>query len=396
MTSPIPGAIAAPVIVFVIAVTVGRWILLHESMTDRLLNRSLAWGAAALILLENEIAPRYGSLMHQLAMGCIVLAVIGLYGTAQLWSGADPRTARLRQRGYDIVAVAAVVVILIVGTSARQEGRLLGAVPDWQSAVVGIAMCLPAIACGRLVWRAGIREFRASRTVHERLVYGGLFAPIIVGSAGLPFSAALLNGQMRIDDPNLVRWAAPNYGAVFLISVVLAVPLVELLAVRAGWDRSKRYCRRLQPLWSDVTAAVPEIVLHPAGGQGEPDVRLIRMTVEIRDALLHLNRYVPTEVVIPRDISANRQYAMRIAHGLRAKVNGRGPTRTVRQARGSTPVSRDFESELRQLLALARVWSRARAAVDAQHADTEKITRPGFSNPGRVVATLRYASRIRP
>ncbi|WP_411156575.1 DUF6545 domain-containing protein [Nocardia abscessus] len=30
-----------------------------------------------------------------------------------------------------------------------------------------------------------------------------------------------------------------------------------------GRDRAGRYCRRLRPLWHDLTAAVPSIVLGP-------------------------------------------------------------------------------------------------------------------------------------
>ncbi|MBF6364604.1 hypothetical protein IU433_10845 [Nocardia puris] len=98
------------------------------------------------------------------------------------------------------------------------------------------ALCLPAVACGRLMWRALWREARrADATRRERLVYGTLLAALTAGAAGLPFSAALLIGRRTVDDPELLRWAVPN----FVVITVAAVPLADVLATRAGLDRSR-------------------------------------------------------------------------------------------------------------------------------------------------------------
>ncbi|MET8780058.1 MAB_1171c family putative transporter [Nocardia sp. NPDC004654] len=382
MNSPIPGVVAAPLIGFVALVTIGRWALLHRTITDRLLNRALAWAAVGMVLLERGIAPRFGSLMHQLSMGCMLFAIMSAYGAAMLWAGADPSGARRRQRRYDLIAAACAVVILVVGTPARHNGTLLGQTPGMWSAISALAFCLPAIACGRVMAGALWRELaRADTTRRERLVYGSLLAALATGACSLPFSALLFGGilgdAVRIEDPDLIRWAWPNFTVIVVSAAVLAVPLLGVLVTRAGWDRSRRYCRRLRPLWTDVTRAVPEIVLDLAAtGRDEPEVRLIRMTVEIRDALLHLNRYAPEDLPMPDGASPTERYARRIAHGICAKAEGCGPANAT--PRTVAPASRDLDSELRQLLELARVWPRARAG-----AETKRPT-PAGASAGRL------------
>ncbi|WP_431952572.1 MAB_1171c family putative transporter [Nocardia lijiangensis] len=376
MNSPVPAAIAALLIGFVGVVALGRWALLHRTAADRLLNRALVWSGVGMVLLERGIAPRFGSLMHQLSMGCMLFAIMSAYGAAALWAGADPENAWRRQRRYHLIAAACAVVILIVGTPARHNGTLLGQTPDAWSALSALAFCLPAIACGRVMAGALWRELaRADATGRERLVYGSLLTALAIGACSLPFSALLFGDAVLIEDPDLIRWAWPIFTVIVLSAAVLAVPLLDVLVTRAGWDRPRRRCRRLRPLWTDVTRAVPEIVLDPtATGRDEPEVRLIRMTVEIRDALLHLNRYAPQDLPMPATASPTERYARRIAHGIRAKAEGCGPANAAPKT--MAPASRDFDSELRQLLELAAVWPRARAGADAE---TRRPTPAGAS-----------------
>ncbi|MFD6463925.1 DUF6545 domain-containing protein, partial [Streptomyces roseolus] len=56
--------------------------------------------------------------------------------------------------------------------------------------------------------------------------------------------------------------------------------------------RDSRKIRRLQPLWRDLTGAIPGIVLHERPDEAAR-YRLYRMVVEIRDALTQLRLDVP-------------------------------------------------------------------------------------------------------
>ncbi|WP_280428000.1 MAB_1171c family putative transporter [Nocardia brasiliensis] len=147
-------------------------------------------------------------------------------------------------------------------------------------------------------------------------------------------------------------------------TTLVAGPVVGHLMELAGLDRDGRVCRRLRPLWRDVTAAVPEIVMSPVDGPRRRDTtaRLLRMTVEIRDALLHLGPYLSvapssaeSATTLPDSEAKLRDYACRLADAARSRRSGTLPPRTgvVPQP---FPTAQDFDTELRQLLDLARVW----------------------------------------
>ncbi|BDT96161.1 hypothetical protein IFM12275_61370 [Nocardia sputorum] len=386
MTSPIPAPIAIPLIVFVAVVVLGRCLLLHRATVDRLLNRAMLWGVATLILLERGIAPLIGSLLHQLSMATLLMEVAGLYGAARLWSGADPTHAAARQRVYDLAGLAGGAIILAVGTEARQGGRLLGQALDWPTAVVWSISWIPLVAVGRLAWRAAVRELRSSESsTAERIVYGTLLTTLVVGSGGLVFSAVQLTGPGASADPAMVRWAAPTFAASALGAALLAVPLIGSLRARAGWDRAGRYCRRLRPLWRDLTAAVPEVVLAPDHAVAESDARLLRMTVEIRDALMHLRHYLPGD-------AGDADQVAQIRRAIAARSSGAA----VRPRRSHDPAGLqvgDIDSDLRLLLELARRWpaSGVSAKISGHPAGEPNARRSGDG-----WCLFRQARRIRP
>ncbi|MFI6168630.1 MAB_1171c family putative transporter [Nocardia sp. NPDC051052] len=356
MSSPVPAVFAVPVIIFVVAVVLGRRALLNSTAIDRLLNRALAWTALSLILLERGIAPRFGSLLHQLSMGATMLGIASLFGAALLWADAAPRLAARRQRFFDLAAAASALLILIVGTPYRRAGTLLGQDSSWQEFVVSAVMWIPLIAVGTLVWRAGLRELRGGEvTRYERVVFTALLATPFIASASLASSIARHTGHWQADDPQLTRWAAPNFGTVFVLAAMLAVPLIEVLSARTGWNRAGRHCRRLRPLWRDLTAAVPEIVL-PTTGSAPPDARLLRMTVEIRDALMQLHRYLPADHPTELGPPSTARYARQLRQAIAARRNGAAPAAAPREADRFGAPSSDIDSDIRRLLDLARVW----------------------------------------
>jgi hypothetical protein len=121
------------------------------------------------------------------------------------------------------------------------------------------------------------------------------------------------------------------------------------------------------PLWRESTTAVPEVVLlgDPSAPR-EPASQLYRMTVEIRDALLHLKPYAPgaQEFGAPSSSADEvRAYALRVAWAVRAKRHGNAPAPAT-SARGDAQAARrDRAAELRFLIRLAREWPRTVAMV---------------------------------
>ncbi|WP_039800347.1 MAB_1171c family putative transporter [Nocardia araoensis] len=386
MNSPIPAPIAIPLIAFVAVVVLGRRIVLHHAIVDRLLNRAMLWGTATLVLLERGFAPAIGSLLHQLSMATLLMEVAGLYGAARLWSGADPVSASARQRVYDLAGLAGGAIILAVGSPARQEGRLLGQAADWPTAVVWSILWLPLFAAGRLAWRAALRELRSDEsTPAERIVYATLLATLVAGSAGLVVSAVRLATPGPAADPALARWAAPTFAASTLGAALLAVPLIAWLRAHTGWDRAGRYCRRLRPLWRDLTAAVPEVVLEPDIHLNGSEARLVRMTVEIRDALMHLRHYLPAE-------TSDADYAEQVMRAIAAKTNGAAVTPRPLDQPVRLPAG-DIHSDLRLLLALARRWP---ADGVSTKISGHPAGEPNARRSGDGWFPFRQARRIRP
>ncbi|MEV6389316.1 MAB_1171c family putative transporter [Nocardia xishanensis] len=382
MTSPIPVLITLPVLTGIALVLAGRWWLLRDSIVDRLINRALAaclfenllretWFQQSLARLLPGDDSDVVNIARQLSLGATILTISHVYGVAKLWAGADPAHTWRRQRRYYLVTITATAVILIAGTPARHADQLIDQTLGWPAVVVCVVFSLPLGATALLLGRVSVREIRAASgaTWQERALFTAVMGAIVglgIVAVGYPLGIiiSVMTGQPSFDPE--MHWEA---WSAFLLSAVgvpatMTVPLISTLLTHIGWDRTGRYCRRLRPMWTDLTAAVPEIVLEVRRDQNrrtDPAIRLHRMTVEIRDSLLHLKRYSDS----PDDLAATggdpHIYARCIAEAIATKAAGRSPSANPFPPRYQVqPGTRDLTAELRQLLALAKAWSHVR------------------------------------
>ncbi|WP_433657188.1 MAB_1171c family putative transporter [Nocardia sp. CA-128927] len=349
---------------YVAVVAVGRLVFTRDTAIDQLVNRLPLWCLIGLVLYRFTPVPDIGSVPNQLALGCIVMLGMYLYGMARVWE-SGPEGLWRRQRVYCAVAVGSAALILLAGPSAASVGRLSEQL-NWGGIVVSTAFAAPQVATAVIFARLCIRELRS-----------GTLGPVarafcyLMLLAFLPFwtDLALFVFQLTLGwdffPPHIVRMELIFTSTSILASTLIASPVVEHLQAQIGWDRDGRICRRLHPLWRDVTAAVPEIVLMPPPGwlnRRDTTARLLRVTVEIRDALLHLGPYLPTNTAPSDGAGCGMEvYAGGLASAIRARNAGLRPTDS--EPRPQTFSSaQDFDTELRQLLALAQVWPAARAA----------------------------------
>nr|WP_185757029.1 MAB_1171c family putative transporter [Nocardia bhagyanarayanae] len=355
---------------------------MRDSIVDRLINRGLAATLAEHLLREAWLQQSLARLLPgddsdvvngtgQLSLGATVLTVSHVYGVAKLWAGADPAQAWHRQWRYYLVTITVTTVILIAGTPARRADQLIDQTLGWPAVVVWVAFALPLGATALLLGWVSVREIRTAghTTWRERALY----TASVCSTLGLGFVAVVYPLETVIS----VVTGRPSFApemhwkgwSGFLISAIavpamVAVPLISTLLTHMGWDRTGRYCRRLRPMWADLTAAVPEVVLETRrdhNGRTDPAIRLHRMTVEIRDCLLHLKRYSDSPDDLAGASGDPHIQTRRIAEAVATKAAGHPPSaRRLPPRYQVQPGARDLTAELRQLLALAKAWPHAR------------------------------------
>ncbi len=385
MISALPVAVTVPVIVLESVVTAMRFRLINQTTTDKLINRSLIWGVVGMVLHHHDLAPRYASLWHQLSLGAILAILAGIYGIARLWHGADPTTTRQRQRRYDLTIALVFVAVLIAGTPARGEGMLIDRALGWPAVVFWAVFGAPLAVCAVSVLRICVHDFQVEDLGRrEKLVYAAIFAAaagLLCDALAGPTVAALqtYTDLPFPDDPRMSRKAATFFLSALLCSLFTAIPLLAMLATRLGWDTTSRHARRLYPLWRDLTAAFPGLVLYPAAelARHPPAARLHRMTVEIRDTLLGLRPYMRVDTtageghpVADTELGTRiSRYSVLVTHALDAKFAGAQPDPDTARIAPRTPsTANDPNSELRVLLALADRWPHVLAAASASRA----------------------------
>ncbi|MFC4126396.1 MAB_1171c family putative transporter [Nocardia rhizosphaerae] len=383
MTSHLPTALSVPIIVGIIVTLTGRTLLLNETTVDRLINRAIAAALVGMLLRESWfqhglawILPgdddNVVNLARQVSHGPVLLIVSSLYGIAELWGGADTATAWRRQRRYDLFVVACTVILLIAGTPARRANLLIDQFLGWPAVVFLIVYCLPIAAAMTLLMRICIREMRQrDATRHERAVFAVIVLTGVGLCADMTFSVVeavtCVLTEQPISDPEMRRDAVTFVAATVLLVGITVIPLAGALLVRLGWDRVSRYRRRLHPLWADLTAAVPQVVLDLPSGRGgeiDPAVLLHRMTMEIRDSLLDLERYTGAGEELRPAGGGAVDNARRIAAAIAAKAGGRTPRINRTSPRTEIRLgAHDLTAELMELLALADEWPRARSLL---------------------------------
>lgn len=373
---------------YIAVIVGGRLLLVRDTLLDQVINRLFLWSLAGLLLYRWTLTPTSTALANQLALGCIVMTTTYMATIArstETAADADPSVVWRYHRLRSLIALGATVTIVVAGTSARDDGRLVAMKPDWEGILTGIAFGVPLLWHTVVFSRIGVRELRSGDLpVWERIV---LY--IMIGATayiwvceGLSISQTFIGWPAL--GPQLPRIAASFTLCVVVNVTIVAVPLVRVLGTKAGLDSAARSCRRLLPLWRDLTAAVPEIVLSPAApGRADATARLLRMTVEIRDALLHLGPYLPAAPGVPRPELVRYAeadwttitYAQRLAHAAHARKHGQRPVGSGNTAQLPW-LADDFDTELRQLLDLARIWS-------ATTLPGSPTAQPGSASPSR-------------
>ncbi|MBF6297694.1 hypothetical protein IU459_09070 [Nocardia amamiensis] len=391
----VPPSVMVSVVVLVTVVTVGRWLLVNETATDRLINRAWSWNLLGLLLSGIASAAHSPDLGRRLFLGGGLMAVGKIYGLARLVDGVDTETAHRRQRRYDAMSAAAAISVVI------GEPVVRGALPMEYTEFIWALTAVPMAFSGFLVGRACLRELRiAGSSTKERITYTALLAFSVYWSVSSVIALVRSIAGTPPSDPGAV-WAVLAFLMLAVVTLLTAIPLITALVARAGWDRTGRACRRLRPLWRDLTAVVPEVVLfHDDSLPRASASRLYRMTVEIWDALLHLKPYLPIapECGAPAEIGNDlRGYALQLAQAVRAKREGAGPALEFPARSVTQTEPRGRAGELQYLLELAHEWRKAAAGrPDRSGNRCVHLVRRASRDPHRVGSRAGVLLRVVP
>ncbi|MCK1795566.1 hypothetical protein MTQ01_05995 [Streptomyces sp. XM4193] len=180
-----------------------------------------------------------------------------------------------------------------------------------------------------------------------------------------------------------------KHAAIVLILLGTSIPAAGV--AWRGWQQW-RHLRRLRPLWAELTAAVPEVVLDEGLRRHELRLRLHRRVVEIRDALLALQPYIdPDRRAAAREAAADAETeeserriladACWVEVARHAKLAGREPgSAPAREPDdGATPVwgsLDDLESEARLLIRLEHARHRATVREFVREHTDQEATQP--------------------
>ncbi|WP_327586858.1 hypothetical protein OHA25_07500 [Nonomuraea sp. NBC_00507] len=352
--------------------------------------------------------------LRHLVMLCLGLSIALTVGIPPIYATIDwlthvPNLAKLLQHLATISACGAGSVMMIrldrdaprPGARVRRRIALAGAVATAMTVLFFLApvdesepirfadrystaafipqymllfIAMIAVVCADVAistWRYGRR--RRGANVPLRMSVGLMFAAAIFGIAYCLFKAAYivirLLGESPLKGENALSTPLA-LAAVILGATSLALPKVgaSIDAILHRLDRLRAY-RRLHPLWSDLYAAMPEIVLNPPRGRDlmailDIDYRLYRRVIEISDGMLALGI-----VGLPRHAHPDPRRAAAVAEtlatGLQRMEKPAAASAVTTQAPAQQDRSLDDEIKWLILVADAYEWQTSHPSKSA-------------------------------
>lgn len=311
----------------------------------------------------NNLSTLVKHCLGMIAAGAVVDFVVAV---------ARPETGRrLRVRHYVALTAMAVMAVLFVFFVPRPrevtDFSMENTGNGWATAYylvfvvyLGIAMATAT----RLFWgsarhasarwlRTGVRLMGIGTAVgvlYTLLRFGYMTSRL----AGLTDST----GDVPVDNAT----DALKYMAIGFILVGSSIP-----AFGVAWRtvQDGRNHRQLQPLWQDLTAVTPDIVLG-AGLLRSPRLRLYRRVIEIRDASLALDAYAGEDIRERAQSAARRAgfdpatspaaEALLLRAARAAKARGALPVGGTQEPAAEGIDDLDFAAEVGKLIQLARIY----------------------------------------
>jgi hypothetical protein len=310
MTSTTPGFLMWPMLVIVLFVTIGRALMLpayagsRQSLQQRRISITLIFASGVVVTRVREfqdfLAPHLTdiTIIRPITHTFAMLAGISIFGIVAAWSPPEPKW---RQPVLYFMVVVFGAAMIALSQPARDRGLKLEEFGGWQCMVYHLlyaSMLLVGFGAAML------QCFRDLRTPQDRR------SQLIAAAIMLAASVSVFDNLFRpfaaiFQSLHIENWITELRGqmndvlylpGLTITAIAVSRPLFQPLFDRIGFNPDAHQVKALEPMWTGLTAATPEVVLDPDGYKGSSTRKLHRMVVEIRDSLLILTKYAVPEV----------------------------------------------------------------------------------------------------
>lgn len=294
--------------------------------------------------------------------------------------GVGPAAARRAVRRQLVVLAAALLLMAAFFAVEQAAGGTARAYALYVLVYTGY-LTFAVLGFLRGIWRQAGRARRRSQRIGLRVSSLGCgfalaytsYKLVLLVSVGLGLGLVEAHGPLCVSPVTPVRCAfsvAAPAVAVLLIALgltlpALAWPLEQYL--RRRWEA--RSLAALGPLWADITAVAPHVVLDPSGPDAETgrstdlEFLLHRRVVEINDGLLALRPHRSRVVrdAARRSARGGAEAAVEasvIRAAVEARRAGAEPARDEEESPAHGPADRagDLRAETEWLLRVARAY----------------------------------------
>lgn len=325
---------------------------------------------------------------HVHNLGILVAHLVGIVGIAAalefVVAMARPRLLRTIRKPHAAVIAFAAVALTVLFALVRQPTEVNDFYQAYASSWAAVAYSAIYMGYLGLVMVVGTWLFWTySRYAGAASLRLGLRV-LAAGTGTAAVYTVLRMAQMLIQfsgSPSPFNEGELFAGEWCAIALVLLGSTIPALGVARRYLHDLRSLRRIRPLWTALTAEVPDIVLSPDRRQGLR-LRLHRVVIEIRDVSLVLLPYADQSVRGQARLAAQAMQVedgtldlvtealvLRAAHA--AKAASRKTSSVATAADEAAPEGIDLADEIRRLSIISDAYhSSAAAAFALEHART--------------------------
>ncbi|WP_072814626.1 MAB_1171c family putative transporter [Rhodococcus zopfii] len=394
MTSTLPDYLAWPMLVTLAVIVILRVLFLHTLVDKRLSTMLAFWVFVGLLRdphVQNLLAVHLvdPSVIRQATHMCAMLASAAMIGAVTIWAAPDHDNdgfiTKTRRRDRQPLIYCAVflagLALFPLSAPARVAGQTLEEHGTWHVVAymtIYSAPTIVAVTClAALAWETA----RAAGT--RVLQIGAGLAVFISAVSAFDGITRIINSFLVAAHQNnaFTEWRSESNDILFLpevtaIAIVLATPLAHRLAAKLGIDGASRRIRRLEPMWRDLTEAMPTVVLHPR--PTDVDAIVDRLEIEIWDTIVRLRPYLRPDLT-PHDLPDLAQVSRHSRADVIRALAVHEAIDTYRAQQGTRPIARlDDHTESIDIDRLARAWATAR---DLKISTNDPANQEGHGQP---------------